>query len=59
MATLGMPAMTYSPLDEGRLVDHPGLRPIAAELGSSCAQAALAWLLESAPGVLRRAPLRE
>ncbi len=45
MAALGMPAMAYSPLDEGRLVDHPALRPIARELDASCAQVALAWLL--------------
>jgi diketogulonate reductase-like aldo/keto reductase len=55
MAALGMPAMAYSPLDEGRLVQHPALRPIAAELGASCAQVALAWLLAAgvrAPGVI-------
>jgi len=55
MAALGMPAMAYSPLDEGRLVQHPALRPIATELGASCAQVALAWLLAEgvrAPGVI-------
>jgi len=47
-----MPAMAYCPLDEGRLAVHPGLVPIALELGATPAQVALAWLL--APGV--RAP---
>jgi diketogulonate reductase-like aldo/keto reductase len=49
LAQRGMPAMAYCPLDEGRLVDHPALAPIARELGATCAQVALAWLIT--PGV--------
>ncbi len=49
MAERRMPVMAYCPLDEGRLADHPALRPVARELGATCAQVALAWLL--APGV--------
>lgn len=45
MGARSMPAMAYCPLDEGRLAAHPALRPIARELGASCAQVALAWLL--------------
>jgi diketogulonate reductase-like aldo/keto reductase len=37
--------MAYSPLDEGRLARHPALAPLAAGLGCSAAQIALAWLL--------------
>jgi diketogulonate reductase-like aldo/keto reductase len=49
MGARGMPAMAYCPLDEGRLVEHPALVPIARSLGATPAQVALAWLL--APGV--------
>jgi diketogulonate reductase-like aldo/keto reductase len=45
MARHAMPAMAYCPLDEGRLVDHPALAPVARELGATCAQVALAWLI--------------
>ena len=45
MGARAMPAMAYCPLDEGRLASHPALRPIALELGATCAQVALAWLL--------------
>jgi diketogulonate reductase-like aldo/keto reductase len=51
LAARSMPAMAYSPLDEGRLVAHPSLAPIAARLGATPAQVALAWLL-SRPGVV-------
>jgi diketogulonate reductase-like aldo/keto reductase len=37
--------MAYSPLDEGRLVRSRKLKPIAARLGATPAQVALAWLL--------------
>lgn len=50
MAACGMPAMAYCPLDEGRLADHPALRPIARELGATSAQVALAWLLAPRAG---------
>ncbi|MFZ4761087.1 MAG: aldo/keto reductase [Burkholderiaceae bacterium] len=49
MAARAMPLMAYCPLDEGRLVRHPALEPIAYELGATPAQVALAWLM--APGV--------
>ena len=41
----GIQVMAYSPLDEGRLVRHPALAPIAARLGASPAQLALAWTM--------------
>jgi diketogulonate reductase-like aldo/keto reductase len=37
--------MAYSPLGEGRLVDHPVLKRIAAERAVSAAQVALAWCI--------------
>jgi diketogulonate reductase-like aldo/keto reductase len=46
-----MPLLAYSPLDQGELVDHPGLRPLAQRHGATPAQVALAWLLRR-PGVL-------
>lgn len=45
MAEHEMPLMAYSPLDEGRLMRHPGLGKIAKRLGASPAQLALAFLL--------------
>jgi diketogulonate reductase-like aldo/keto reductase len=42
--------MAYSPLDEGPLARHPALRKIAAGLGVSAAELALAWVMR-APGV--------
>ena len=43
--------MAYSPLGEGRLVDHPVLKKIGAERGVSAAQIALAWCIRE-PGVV-------
>ena len=37
--------MAYSPLDTGRLLGHPALAVIAARLGATPAQVALAWVL--------------
>jgi diketogulonate reductase-like aldo/keto reductase len=37
--------MAYSPLEQGRLVQHRGLRQFAKTRGITAAQAALAWLL--------------
>jgi diketogulonate reductase-like aldo/keto reductase len=51
MQARGMPLMAYCPLDEGRLVDHPALVPIAQRHGATPAQVALAWLL-ARPGVI-------
>jgi diketogulonate reductase-like aldo/keto reductase len=45
MADNAMPLMAYSPLDEGRLLRHPGLGRIAKRLGLPPAQLALAFLL--------------
>ena len=41
----GMPAMAYSPVEQGRLVRHPGLTAIAAERRATAAQVALAFVL--------------
>lgn len=41
----GMPVMAYSPVEQGRLLDHPTLRAIAQERGVTTAQIAIAWLL--------------
>ncbi|HET9509968.1 MAG TPA: aldo/keto reductase [Sphingomonas sp.] len=45
LAGRGIPTMAYSPVEQGRLVAHPGLRTLADELGATPAQVALAWLL--------------
>ena len=41
-----IPLMAYSPLEQGRLLNHPGLRGLASRLGASPGQVALAWLLQ-------------
>ncbi len=46
-----MPLMAYSPFDQGELVDHPRLRPLAERHRATPAQVALAWLLRQ-PGVM-------
>ena len=40
-----VPVMAYSPVEQGRLVDDPILRKIAAKIGASTVQVALAWTL--------------
>jgi diketogulonate reductase-like aldo/keto reductase len=45
LAARRMPIMAYSPVEQGRLVADEGLRTLAAELGITPAQVALAWLL--------------
>jgi aldehyde reductase len=40
-----IPVMAYSPLEQGRLLRHPGLLQFAQRRGMTAAQAALAWLL--------------
>lgn len=45
MAERTMPLMAYSPLDEGRLMRHPGLGKMAKTIGVTPAQLALAFLL--------------
>lgn len=41
----GLPIMAYSPLEQGRLLDHPTLRAVAARHDATPAQIALAWVL--------------
>ena len=41
----GITIMAYSPFDEGRLLAHRDLAPIAARLRATPAQVALAWLV--------------
>jgi diketogulonate reductase-like aldo/keto reductase len=41
----GMSAMAYSPVEQGRLVDDAVVTDIAAELGLTAAQLALAWVM--------------
>jgi len=42
----GLPVMAYSPVEQGRLLGHRGLREIAARhVGAAPAQVALAWVL--------------
>lgn len=40
-----IPLMAYSPIEQARLLRHPGLRALAAKHGATPAQLALAWLL--------------
>ena len=40
-----VPVMAYSPIEQARLLRQPGLRQLAADLGVTPAQVALAWLL--------------
>jgi diketogulonate reductase-like aldo/keto reductase len=40
-----MPPMAYSPIEQGRLLDHPQFAKIAHQLDASPAQIALAWVL--------------
>jgi diketogulonate reductase-like aldo/keto reductase len=44
-AEYGIPLMAYSPIEQARLVRHPGLRELARKRGATPAQLALAWLL--------------
>ena len=40
-----IPVMAYSPLEQARLLTHPGLQKYAKSIGKTAAQIALAWLL--------------
>ena len=40
-----LPIMAYSPIEQGRLLDHPALRAVAARYDATPAQVALAWVL--------------
>ncbi|WP_264043860.1 aldo/keto reductase [Mycolicibacterium hodleri] len=41
----GIPTMAYSPIEQGRLLEHPALQPIARRPDATPAQIALAWVL--------------
>jgi len=41
----GIPAMAYSPVEQGRLLTNPTLRRIAGSIGATPAEVALAWTL--------------
>ena len=41
----GVPVMAYSPIEQGRLLDHPALRAVAERHEATPAQVALAWVL--------------
>ena len=45
LAARQMPAMAYSPVEQGRLLTSPPLQHVAARLGVTPAQVALAWVL--------------
>ncbi len=40
-----VPLMAYSPIEQGRMLRHPGLQSVADRQGATPAQVALAWLL--------------
>jgi diketogulonate reductase-like aldo/keto reductase len=40
-----MPVMAYSPVEQGRMLNHPALRALARKLDATPAQVALSWLL--------------
>ncbi len=40
-----IPIMAYSPIEQGRLLNHPTLRAIAQQRGVTAAQVAISWLL--------------
>ena len=41
----GVPVMAYSPIEQGRMLGHPGLAGVASRHGATPAQVALAWVL--------------
>ena len=41
----GVPVMAYSPVEQGRLLDHPALGAVAERHDTTPAQVALAWVL--------------
>lgn len=44
----GIPVMAYSPIEQGRILNKGALRAVAARLGATPAQVALAWVLRQA-----------
>lgn len=47
LAAHKIPAMAYSPVEQGRLLDHPDLVTLAEEIGATPAQLGLAWTMRS------------
>jgi diketogulonate reductase-like aldo/keto reductase len=45
LAGRGLPVMAYSPIEQGRLLHNARLQEVAASLGTTPAQVALAWVL--------------
>ncbi|ROS62524.1 diketogulonate reductase-like aldo/keto reductase [Frigoribacterium sp. PhB160] len=45
----GLPLMAYSPVEQGELARHPLVASVAADLGVTAAQLALAWVLRLVP----------
>jgi len=41
----GIPIMAYSPIEQGRILNHAALREVAARHGATSARIALAWLI--------------
>jgi diketogulonate reductase-like aldo/keto reductase len=41
-----IPIMAYSPIEQGRLLGHPGLQRVASRHGATPAQVAIAWVLQ-------------
>jgi diketogulonate reductase-like aldo/keto reductase len=51
LANRAIPVMAYSPVEQGRLLDHAKLQDLARRKGVTPAQIAVAWLLHQ-PGIL-------
>ncbi len=43
LSARGILTMAYSPVEQGRLLDHPKLAAVAERMGATPAQVALAW----------------
>lgn len=41
----GIPVMAYSPVEQGQLLGHRGLKQVSQKLGATPAQVALAWVM--------------
>jgi diketogulonate reductase-like aldo/keto reductase len=59
-----LPIMSYSPIEQGRVLDHPALKSVAARHHATPAQVALAWVLRKSdvcaiPRASRPAHVRE
>jgi diketogulonate reductase-like aldo/keto reductase len=55
----GLPLMAYSPIDHGRLLQHPELHRVADRNDLTPAQVALAWVLRSNVIAIPRAATRQ